>query len=298
MEEGVGSGYIIYYRNEIESKDNIPLPDTHTVFMAEIQAIIAAGEYILANPNKHRFIKVLCDSQAALLAFKNTEVKSKLVRKAINVWEEIAEKATRITFTWVKAHVGIEGNELADEEAKKGAKAICKPTEEIIPWGHKKSEIEEAIRKEWKKRWENIHNHKNTKYFYDGPNKNKAKGVLALSRGYLNLFIKAITGHNFLGYHQHKIDPNISLVCRICEEDKETFWHLIDECPRLRTLREEIFLDNNITPDMAWSIRRIMRFIQHPTILDMMANKQGLSQIEENSRNIRHRLLTIDKEHG
>ena len=68
------------------------------VLMAEIQAIIAAGEYIQTVSQKHKHIKILRDSQAALLAIKNTEIISKLARKAITIWEEIAEKANNVTF--------------------------------------------------------------------------------------------------------------------------------------------------------------------------------------------------------
>ena len=62
--------------------------------------------------------------------------------------------------------------------------------------------------------------------------RNKAKGLLMQSRGNLSLIIKAITGHNLLGYHQNKVDCNTSKVCRLCEEDYETFWHIISECPK------------------------------------------------------------------
>ena len=126
-----------------------------------------------------------------------------------------------------------------------------------------------------------IINHKNTKHFYSGQNKRKAKGILAQSRGVLGLLIKAITGHNFLGYHQNKVDSNISKVCRLCEEEYETFWHLIDECPRLRLTRQDIFLDRDISPDMSWSIKKLVQFINIPIIQKMLTSKAGLSEIEE-----------------
>ena len=69
------------YKNKIAMKDHTPLPNEYTVFMAEIQAIIAAGEFIQTQIDKHKYIKILCDSQAALLAIKKEEEKKR--RKAI-----------------------------------------------------------------------------------------------------------------------------------------------------------------------------------------------------------------------
>ena len=44
--------------------------------------------------------------------------------------------------------------------------------------------------------------------------------------------IELITGHSNLNYVQHKIDPvNVSPLCRFCEEEDETFAHLLNECP-------------------------------------------------------------------
>ena len=42
MEEG----FVVYNKNKIETLDHTPLPNSYTVFMAEIQAKLAAGEYI------------------------------------------------------------------------------------------------------------------------------------------------------------------------------------------------------------------------------------------------------------
>ena len=102
-----------------------------------------------------------------------------------------------------------------------------------------------------------------------------------MSRSKLCVFIRAITGHNFLGYHQHKIDPNISKVCRLCEEEYETFWHLIDNCPRLHNTRQEIFKGDIIESDMSWSIQRINTFIHTPVVYEMLTTKFNLHQIEE-----------------
>ena len=47
---------------------------------------------------------------------------SKLVLQTKLTLNELAKKTRRITIVWIKAHVGHEGNELADELAKEGTK--------------------------------------------------------------------------------------------------------------------------------------------------------------------------------
>ena len=105
--------------------------------------------------------------------------------------------------------------------------------------------------------------------------KNKSRGVLNLCRTDLALLIKAITGQNFLAYHQSKINIDISKFCRLCEEGEETFIHLVSNCPRLTETRKDIFLDEIFGYDHTWSIRRLMEFIRLPVITRMLTSKQG-----------------------
>ena len=87
--------------------------------------------------------------------------------------------------------------------------------------------------------------------------------------------LKAITGQNFLAYHQSKINIEISKACRLCEEEEETFIHLISKCPSMEMTRREIFLDKEIGQDHTWSIRQVMKFIQYPVIMRMLTHKDG-----------------------
>ena len=94
------------------------------------------------------------------------------------------------------------------------------------------------------------------------------------------MFVRAITGHNFLGKHQNYIDPQISKHCRFCEEEEETFHHFITDCPTLRTLRTNIFLDTPLPQDNSWSIHRLKLFMLSPEVLATLTSKSGLSTIE------------------
>ena len=48
--DGVGSEFIVHYRNERIHKESITLPNTATVFQTEVEAIYIASQFLLVNP--------------------------------------------------------------------------------------------------------------------------------------------------------------------------------------------------------------------------------------------------------
>ena len=60
---------------------------------------------------RYKYIKIYSDSQAAILALDKKEIYSQLVMDTIQVWELITNRNIQVTLSWIKAHVGHEGNE-------------------------------------------------------------------------------------------------------------------------------------------------------------------------------------------
>ena len=46
------------------------------------------------------------------------------------------------------------------------------------------------------------------------------------------------------GFHFTFVFTYANLVCAFCEEDRETFYHFVTDCPRLRTLRTDYNLES------------------------------------------------------
>ena len=67
------------------------------------------------------YIKILSDSQAAIKALNKPRITSQSVLTALEFMETLALEAKHLTLAWIKAHVGTEGNEQADQAAKEGA---------------------------------------------------------------------------------------------------------------------------------------------------------------------------------
>ena len=80
-----------------------------------------------------------------------------------------------------------------------------------------------------------------------------------------------ITGHNSsLSYFQAKLEPEINSPCRLCLNDAETFYHLLVDCPSLRSIQTDIFQDLIPIPDMSRSIRKLITFIENPTVHNLL----------------------------
>ena len=111
-----GAGVIILKGNETITL-KFPLGRMATVFQAEVYAIQQAASKMLDMDCQS--ITILSDSRAALMAIDNCLVRSSLVWDTIQKLNELAVNR-KVVLRWVKAHVGIKGNESADAAAKEG----------------------------------------------------------------------------------------------------------------------------------------------------------------------------------
>ena len=62
-----------------------------------------------------------------------------------------------------------------------------------------------------------------------------------MNKTQLRNLIEAITGHCLLNKHLSHWKEIESTKCRLCEEDDETYLHLINECPAMEYERRQIF---------------------------------------------------------
>ena len=106
---------------------NFYLGNTTTVFQAEITAIRKSAQMLHNYGYENQTITFYSDSQASLTALDKLTVKSDTVEKCLNALNELGKK-NNVHLRWVKAHVGIHGNEIADFLAKKGASLGDGPT--------------------------------------------------------------------------------------------------------------------------------------------------------------------------
>ena len=116
-----GSYLIMKGKHTLLHTSSINLRHDASIFQAELTAIMAAANFLHENlESDMKYVKIFSDSQASLLALNKTTLKSKTVVRTHEELNKLGEKTRTLTLTWIKAHHGHDGNELADEYVKLG----------------------------------------------------------------------------------------------------------------------------------------------------------------------------------
>ena len=156
---------------------------------------------------------------------------------------DISEKVDNIKIIYCPAHIGIEGNELADGLAKTGAKKAkhLQPDPKITLPELKQSNKVLSIKK-WSRRWNNSFQHKYKNIVPNITQQNLAKRSILLkntSRKGITKIIRLKTGHSMLKGHKSKIDPETQPECTFCKV-KETPEHFLLNCAEFEKERAKL----------------------------------------------------------
>ena len=256
----VGAAFVILHYNQHYSDAKFRLPNTASVFQAELYALYQATQYLLTHKITGQSCAFFSDSMSALQALEAFEITSRLVYRTISALNEINIFMPTSLF-WIRAHVGHGFNEMADKLAKEGTK-LSHISYVELPKSQIRVQVLTKLREEWKTEWENYEVGRHSKLFLFQSSKSKGKQICALNRIQLRRLFLAITNHNYLRYHMNLQDNTINPTCRFCRMYDETFDHFF-LCSYFQSHYRQSGLSWPFSADNDWTVDRMVAFIDH-----------------------------------
>ena len=127
------------------------IPDDSSIFTAEAKAIDLALDFISTCDANNKFI-IFSDSLSVLKAMNHTSSKNPQIQKLLEKCHELLANK-EIALCWIPSHIGIQGNEMVDKQAK--TSLSLEPTSFKIPFSNFKPSINKYILEEWQTSWNN-----------------------------------------------------------------------------------------------------------------------------------------------
>jgi ribonuclease HI len=245
-----------------------PLGSSPSIFQAEVHAIEICARRCLQRRDVRNFhIYILSDSQAALQALNSHIIESRLVLECQNLLRQLTDR-NRVTLMWVPGHQGIEGNEIADKLANRGAETKFIGPQPFCGYGL--SNFREQLSKweetEKKKYLNSLGNNSHSRHFVQY-SRQRTREVLRLSKAELSKYTGLMTGHCDFLSHLTRIKVAQDATCRLCLEAEETPRHILCECEAVARLRQDGKFFGQGFPTFQTinksSARTILRFINN-----------------------------------
>ena len=251
MEGKVGAAVILIREGRLTQTLRFHLgPDSeHTVHEAELVGILMGLHILSTEKNNGRLAMIGVDNQAAIKAF-DSELRSPghhLAREALRIAERLKKKRQRskatLTIRWTAGHEGLEGNELADEEAKEAAKGHTLETKLLPSYLRKpllinpsaiKAAHNTMLKKEWQVGWRESERGRALARIDDtAPSSIFLKAISnpKLPREEASSIAQLRLRHIPLNRYLKQICKVDSARCPACGENEEDIEHFLLRCP-------------------------------------------------------------------
>lgn len=232
VEGKVGAAFSAWENGSEIKVEKHKLSEYCSVYQAELYALLRASTY--AEKQNSRDIAIISDSRSSLETLRNVRARHPLAIRTRETLKRIQDSGKRLQLYWVKAHVGVAGNERADELAKEAAFKKTRPSYDACPTSYIKRALREKSVNIWQERYNNAETAGTTKIFF--PNvKTAYKTIREIAPSHL--LCQAFTGHGAFAQYLHRFKLKDSPDCACNTNSDETIIHLLTDCNKYRLER-------------------------------------------------------------
>ena len=144
-------GAAAHFPSHPDRPSAVRLRDTSSVFNAELEGILLALRRFKTVARHRKYFVIFTDSLSATQAVREKNFKNKNIVRILNLIRSFPSQV-RISFVWIPAHVGIRGNEIADNLAKE---ALSRAVDlNYLSWSDVKSNVTTYVNRLWQEDWD------------------------------------------------------------------------------------------------------------------------------------------------
>jgi len=243
-----GSGVFIKFPDQSTHSIASAAGELCSNYRAEIQALTIASEYLITAKNTGDKIVLLTDSLSALQALRAPSADQLTENLKVNL--SLLQQSRRTVLQWIPAHVGIPGNEKADQLAKEGSR-MQQPNTSMTY-----NEARTLIKAKQRTRWSDE---------TDGYSRLK-DSIHQLERRGQVIIYRLRTGHCRLNQHMRKLGLRTSANCE-CGLEEQSPKHILQTCPKMTTSRQHFWPVPTSIETQLWGtvvdLQRTVDYVQH-----------------------------------
>ncbi len=247
----VGASAVLIRKNQPDRTLHLHLGQEteHTVHEAELVGLLLAMHLINTEKKNNTTCMIAVDNQATLKAFDSDLRKPghHLAREALRLANQLKKRKNKrkfkLTLRWTAGHVGIEGNEKADIEAKKAASEFSSQISLLPPYLRKplcsnpsalRRDHSDKLKKDWAENWRQSTRGRKAKLIDNTTPSVKFLKTISnakLTRKGASQIAQLRLQHFPLNGFLYKIKRTDKANCPACGEDNESITHFLLTCP-------------------------------------------------------------------
>ena len=268
-EDGVGCSAV-----SITGSKKMRLMTESSIFTAELCGILSGIQ--IANTTHGGSLVIFCDSRSALQVVDHYDSTHPLIRKIVVWLIKLQKKGKYIKFCWCPAHVGIAGNERADQIATNIARSDSIISNDETPYRDWYPVIRHRIKEQWTDQWLQVEANKLRKLKETVV---QWKSSQVDNRKHSIILTRLRIGHTKIT-HQFLMEQGPVPYCEDCIVPL-TVKHLLAECPsnsetRIRYYPTCANLDTDATlalvlrekPDESYDLHRLLSYLRDIGVMD------------------------------